>query len=120
MTDKESEFGKGFAYCIGMLLAHAQFKARYKNDENGSIDYSDFFYPAVDHLSELTLPKKISEDLKHRTLHWKSFCLARRLPTYGAPIPSRSDYFWAISEAKEILRLWDEECGIETIKGNYK
>ncbi len=53
---KESEFGKGLCYCLGLFLAH---KGRitsdvktYKSIGDGNRAYSMWFYGATDHLYE--------------------------------------------------------------------
>lgn len=104
-----SEFGKGFTYCIGLFLCHSE---RHYGDKR---DVSSFFYAAADHLFELEIPHTAPVKFQEKVNLFKSFCLSRRLEDN-----SKEDVIKAVQEAKDILREWDEICGISTKKGDYE
>ena len=103
-----SEFGKGFSYCIGLFLMHAE---RY-GDEN---DYRLWFNGAADHLYDLIIPDKLSKKLQNRIKKWQDKCLQWRLDDY-----TKKDKLWAIDEAKYFLRKYDENNNVKVIKGDWE
>jgi len=122
-----SEFGKGFTYNIGMFIAHEKGIKDWQELQSKSLISEGaqmFFYEASDHLFELTLPKKIKKELRLRIKNWQHKCLNWRGPNHPLDTtfnnPTFNDAIWAIDEGKEILRLWDEKCGIKTIKGDFE
>ena len=106
MKDKikaESDFGKGFTYCIGLFLAHAERK-----------EYEMlWFNGAADHLCELEIPENFV--LKEECKAWQDKCLNWRLEDY-----TEKDKVWAIEQAKEFLREWDKQNNIPVEKGEWE
>ena len=105
MKDYKSEFGKGFTYCIGLFLSHAERK------EEG--DYCLWFNGAADHLFELEIPDNFA--LKEECEEWKSKCLHRRLEKY-----TKKDLVWALKQAKKFLLEWDKQNNISCEKGEWE
>jgi hypothetical protein len=103
MSEYKSEFGKGFTYCIGLFLAHAE------KDLNDDL-YNLWFNGAADHLFELEIPESFV--LKDECEKWKHSCLTWRLEKYH-----KNDKYWAIDQAKRFLLEWDKQCGIPVEKG---
>ena len=111
-----SEFGTGFAYCLGLFLAHAE---RPEHAEILLKDYSLWFNAAGDHLFDLcTDPEILGEELAERTKTLKDFVLHRRL-AFDDTV-TKADKFWAIQEAKNLLLLWDEQMKIPSERGQYE
>jgi len=100
-----SEFGKGFTYCIGLFLAHAE-----REDHYGDL----WFNSSADHLFDLRIPEQASYVLKNKISYWQGKCITWRLEKY-----TKEDKLWAIQTAKDILREWDG-LYVETEKGNYE
>lgn len=103
---KSSEFGKGFAYSLGLFLAHAERKW----------DSGLWFNAAADHLFELQAPWWLSKKIKARIKYFKDFCIERRLPNN---VPEK-DKTWAIQEAKDLLLMWDKARIIDAAKGDWE
>ena len=116
MADRESEFGKGLTYCIGLFLAHAERKLC----GDGDIDYGLWFNSSSDHLYELdTLiitdddMKKRIEEWKHKVIHWGH--------GFSPPYATKEDFQWSIEQAKGFLLEIDGKImGVDTIKGSYE
>lgn len=107
---KESEFGKGLTYCLGLFLAHAEREIYHE-------DYNMWFNGASDHLYEIDAdgyPDKIQ--VKVDSL--KSLAL-----TFGHGITdtaSKSDFNACIQDAKDLLLLIDKYHGVKTIKATWE
>jgi len=127
---KSSEFGKGRGYCLGLFLAHTEMYQRqlkaYKSIEAEmkksypDYNYRDeaagmFFYGASDHLYEFEISDVYSTKFIKRAKKFRTFVMGLRLSRKA----TEKDYHWAIKEAKELLRLLDEEHGIKTIKADW-
>ena len=131
----KSEFGKGCGYCLGLFLAHAgDFERRLQTsksmDEKMKLKFPEYdpemeaasmwFYAAADHLYEFVIPDMMSKQFIKRARKLEQFVFARRLVMDSRYKPTKEDVFWAIEEAKELLRLLDEEHGIKTIKAQWR
>ena len=83
-----------------------------------------WFYGSADHLYEFVIPNTMtppmSEKFTNRAEKFVEFVMSKRLVMDPKNKPTKEDVFWAIDEAKELLRLLDEEHGIKTIKADYK
>lgn len=107
-----SEFGKGLAYCLGLFLCHAE-----RGGEVGE-DVNLWFNAASDHLFELqtdAAPEKLRDRLekfRENILHWGH--------GFSAPMPTQGDKKWTIQEAKDLLRLLDQENGVFVERGEYE
>jgi hypothetical protein len=106
-----SEFGKGFSYCLGLFLAHAE-----KERE----DAESWFNSAADHLFEFDA-ENAPESLRERCCVFKWKCIPLRVQWKRDDICATwDDVKWAIQEAKDILREYDRLNGFETEKGDYE
>lgn len=118
---KQSEFGKGCSYCLGLFLAHEwKYSDFAKSSIRKDIAVECFFNAASDHLYELEIPSKASPSLKKRLLLFQKKCL-----TWGhgfrKPSPTEKDFLWATQEAKDLLRIIDEQLlHVKTIKGDWQ
>jgi hypothetical protein len=121
---KKSEFGQGLTYCLGLFLAHEE---RYINDkrmyESSGIETHSavaiWFYGAGDHLFDMVIPDNLSNNLKKRLSKFQNKVLEWRLPMDKKNIATEKNLFWAIEEAKELLRLIDNSMGIKTRKAEW-
>lgn len=128
-----SEFGKGLCYCLGLFLAHTDrlnqdlklYKDMRDKENSGVGDlFSEgravqmWFNGASDHLYELQTDG-VSEELKARliTLQDKALYFGH---SYPEGKPTLKDAHWALQEAKDLLRLIDQERGIQTEKGQWE
>ncbi|MHA1302333.1 MAG: hypothetical protein ACTSPI_01340 [Candidatus Heimdallarchaeaceae archaeon] len=109
---RESEFGKGLTYCLGLFLCHSE---RDYNSIEDDLQHELWFNGAGDHLFELVIPKNLSIKLKNRLKKLQKNVLNWRMSN-----ATKNDKVWAIQEAKELLRLIDEFYGIKTIKGSWE
>jgi hypothetical protein len=115
----KSEFGKGLCYNLGLFLAHAE---RWNQPEIksalGKMWAESWFNSASDHLYELQW-QQAPKHLQKRLKKFADICL-----TFGHGFPEKKateqDLFWALSEAKELLRLIDKSNKIETAKGDFQ
>lgn len=118
---EESEFGKGYAYCLGLFIAHEFHMQEWRKlfKEKGIMDASIWFNGAADHLFELQIPNTLSEEKKKQIIDFKNRCLAFRLCMNGENC-TYEDAQAAVDEAKDLLREWDEFNGISTLKGTWQ
>ena len=108
---EESEFGKGFAYCLGLFLAHAEREVYQE-------DYSLWFSGASDHLYELEIPE-VMEPIAERITIFQDKCLDFR-NMFGSDQVSREDKIEMIQEAKSLLREYDARNGVDVIRGRWE
>ena len=122
---ESSEFGQGLTYCLGLFLAHAERARDIKNSYSKiGLKYQDmwpeiWFNGAADHLFDLVIPSTLSEGLQNRLKNFQSKCLHCRLCLEVNAV-TEEDVKWAIQEAKDLLRMIDQEYGIETIQGQWE
>ena len=118
--EERSEFGKGFAYCLGLFLAHAErFKdKRYKD----KADISDLWFSGVyDHLYELQIDETIlGDELAEKAKAFRSFCSNKRNYFDNAEVVTEADVEWAINEAKTLLLMFDKKVGIDAERGTWQ
>lgn len=122
MKKKESEFGAGLTYCIGLFLAHTERSGRevYKKIGAPPSWAEMWFNGASDHCYELDTStiknKKLREDIekwREKVLHWGH--------GFSEPWAAEKDLDWALGKAKEFLRIIDEKLlKIKTIKGQWE
>jgi len=111
-----SEFGKGFAYCLGLFLAHAE-RTLYGDKLDG--DESLWFSGAGDHVFELcTDPEVLGNDIALKAKSFRQFVLSRRY-SFDNIVP-KEDVYEAIKQAKHLLFLWDVAKGVDCAKGDYE
>lgn len=111
-----SEFGKGFSYCLGLFLAHAE------KDCGQDINYDGhvwlWFHGAADHLLEFDA-ENAPHSLRERCILFKEKCLRWRMALFGEK-PIVDDKEWAIQEAKDILLEYDRLNDFNVEKGEYE
>ena len=118
-----SEFGKGLTYCLALFLCHSERDYLITEDDiaKGIINKPHmWFYGAADHLYDLQIPANLPKDLKKRLKEFKSKVLSWRLPFNAAKNATKEDRWWAIQEAKELIRLIDNHFGVKTQKGDFE
>ena len=113
---KQSEFGKGLTYNLGLFLAHAD---RAQITISGKVDYSLWFNGAADHLYEIEVSVIFKEKLKKRISKFQSKCLNWRL-SWNTKAATQKDFEWAINEAKTLLIEIDKTMGIDVIKASWE
>lgn len=118
-----SEFGKGYAYCLGLFAAHADRAWRDKEVYEGiksGLGPEMWFYCASDHLFELVIPDFLPQEQQDLARNLKELSIRWRM-TYGEQIRATwEDVQWAIQTAKDLLRGLDEHLGIESEKGDWE
>lgn len=120
---QESEFGEGFAYCLGLFLAHEFRIHEYRkiNKQTGRryMDASSWFNGAADHLYGLVAPSSFSDHEKKELENWQDQCLRFRLCMNGETC-TFDDALAATQKAKDMLLDWDRRNGIPAIKGSWE
>lgn len=117
MAKKESEFGRGLTYCIGLFLAHSE---REFFNTGTNRDYSLWFNGASDYLYELDLSKVKNISLRNQLNKWRTKVIHWG---HGAsePFATDEDFNWAIQQAKDFLLEIDINIiGVEAIKGQWE
>lgn len=130
---KESEFGKGLTYCLGLFLCHSERDfhsppalsydknlTELQKAEEIIHRPSLWFYGAGDHLFDLEIPDTLSLNLQARLRKFQSKVLGWRLTMGLDEEPTKDDKVWAIQEAKDLLRAIDKQYGVDTIKGGWE
>lgn len=115
MGDFVSEFGTGFAYCLGLFLCHSE---REEVRGKGG-DYHEahmWFYGAVDHLFELQVPDIFSDEKKAEIQAFRDRCIKYRWGTEA----TWENVTEEIQNAKDFLRQFDEALGIISEKGEWE
>ncbi len=77
-----------------------------------------WFNASSDHFYDIVIPNNFPKELKDRITDLRNKCLEA-----GHGFTGKVNYelvLWSLTEAKELLRLIDEQFGIKTIKANYK
>lgn len=106
-----SEFGKGYAYCLGLFLAHAERHIGDRDKIRGGL----WLYGAADHIFELEIPDQLTDDEKMRADAFKGLVLDQRM----GEVPWK-EVDALIQTAKDLLLEWDKRCGISAEKGDYE
>jgi hypothetical protein len=127
---RESEFGKGLTYCIGMFLAHEwdyhrMVDREIKREQKGHSPVVSapvmWFNGASDHLYDLVVPGQFPDRLKRRLSKFRSFCIDKG---HGFGMDYKTvkpkDVEWALQEARDLLRAIDNQLGVSTIKGEWE
>lgn len=117
-----SEFGKGYAYCLGLFLAHAErvpdMKTRYK----GLAAERPFmwFNAAADHLYELEIPAGYDDERRAEITTWQHNCIKMRMADMHGLDCTWEAVEAALQDAKDLLREYDNFNGIATEKGDFE
>lgn len=109
-----SEFGTGYAYCLGLFLAHAERISEYR--KTSIINASLWFNGAADHLHGLEIPNSIPDEKQAEISEWRLKCLHWRLDDSA----TWEDADKALQTAKDLLLAWDLQCGINAEKGEWE
>lgn len=117
-----SEFGTGFAYNLGLFLCHEErryeLKKRYEGKEY-ALDWPQrWFNGASDHLYDLKIPDNFSH--KESAHEFEAKCFKWKNAMSKTDMPTEDDVSWTIQTAKDLLRAWDVQCGIESEKGEWE
>lgn len=118
-SDDMSEFGTGYAYCLGLFLAHEMRLMDYqrKAKDGGNIfNASMWLYGAADHLFELTAPPSLPLEKREEVENFKDYVLSNRLSdslTFEQAAGMNDT-------AKRLLLEWDLFNGIPAEKGDWE
>lgn len=124
---KKSDFGDGQAYCLGLFLAHAFQLQTFLKDRRdmrkistGLFSDSDavsmWFNGAADHLFGFDYSCFLPGSRNWtRAKRFREKCLEWRMPLL-TKAPTLKNAYWAIEEAKELLRIMDNDRGVATKK----
>lgn len=118
-----SEYGTGYAYCLGLFIAHEKgvdewIAAKAKTGDENNLYPGMWFNGAADHLYELRIPTILPDDRRAEIESWRDQMIANRMD-FGNKV-SFGDVFKAIEYAKALLLEWDKVCGVECEKGEYE
>jgi len=124
LEKEQSDFGRGFTYCLGLFLAHEWKKHEDKiaeiilNEKGIKTSYAMLFMSgAGDHMFDFeaeAAPSQIKErcvNLKEKVLKWR-IDLANECTWESVD--------WALKEAKDILREYDKIQGFNTCKAEWE
>ena len=116
-----SEFGLGFAYCLGLFLAHAEKFSELRSKKELHFPASNWFNAASDHFYDFQVDYA-PPSLKERCVKLRDYCLeaGHGRGLFGAMEVSWDDVDRCIQEAKDILREYDSFNKIPTIKGRWE
>lgn len=112
-----SEFGTGYAYCLGLFLCHDERQRRYK-ENNSASGPSLWFYGAADHLFEMEIPWFLPAKQKRIAREFRARCLDFRHESLRAA--TWLDVDWAIQTAKDLLRMFDATLLIKSERGDFE
>jgi hypothetical protein len=124
MEKEESEFGKGFVYCLILFSKHwwklQTDKKVYESIGRENDAYEMWFYGASDHLFELEVPEMLKGSrIDDLTQEFKTFALRLRLPMDGERTATPEDYKIAFEKVEEIAMLVDKWLGGEPVKAQW-
>lgn len=118
-----SEFGTGYAYCLGLFLAHAE-RAKYYKEIYAKINLSDgadmWFYTAGDHILDMQIPWFIPPMQRRKAKKFRNTVISLRLPLRSDEKATWEDVEWAIQQSKDLLRLFDATLLIKSEKGEWE
>jgi len=109
--EEKYEFGKGFAYNLGLFLAHAE--RGYYNDP------ILWFSGAADHLYDICVdPEILGEDLAAQVVDFRKSMLNKRFD-FDITV-TKQDIDNAVQRAKDLLLQWDQLKGVPCERGWYE
>lgn len=134
---RESEFGTGLVYPIGLYLAHAGRIREMREAEKKSKEFADanklpkvtgelwpqmWFNGASDHLFDIQYPKNMPPRLMNRIDRWSG--KARNFG-HGDGLMGRISISWkdvedSIDEGKAILRAIDRWLDVKSLRGRWE
>ena len=118
---RESDFGKGCVYCIGLFLAHAERFTPRNAIEEEYMSAPAWFNASSDHLYELQIPENFPEKLKNKI---ESFRLEALEIGHGSMMSDEKVTFETVKssilKANEILMDIDNFMGVEVIKAEWQ
>lgn len=110
-----SEFGTGYAYNLGLFLAHAERLEKHFENISPGLGPSMWFCAAGDHLLDLIIPDVLPAKKRGEIAAWKEKCLAQRF----SDATTYQDVAAAISYAKQLLLEWDIACGLAAERADW-
>lgn len=117
MSKDNSSFGKGYSYCLGLFLAHAERMQQYKQTEKifkTTDGPTIWFNSAADHLIELEIPVTLSKKKQLEIEKFRNKCLDNK-----TEVCSWKDVTEAIDKAKILLLEWDKHNKIKSIQADW-
>ena len=105
-----SWFGRGYAYCLGLFLAHAE-----RCNVAGELSAGMALYGAADHIFDLEIPSMLPENDQLKIKTFKDMVMELRLDEV-----SMDQWHSLLQTAKDLLLEWDAFCGIPCEKGDYE
>lgn len=123
LKNRDSEFGQGCIYNLGLFIAH-QYNAYILEEQYSKLTVhiswpEMWFNGAGDHMFDLVIPKNYPIELQERLSYLQTQCLHWRM-SLGEAGATKDNVWWALGEAKELLRLIDEFHGVRTVKGMWE
>ena len=120
MDTNQSEFGRGFSYCLGLFLAHAERdNGIEKMKEKGfNFGYGLWFDGAKDHIFELEIPEIFNTEKKKDVTRFKDFCIGCS-DLLDSDI-TKIDKEKAVQWAKDLLLDFDRASNIPCQKGRWE
>ncbi len=114
-TKKKSDFGAGFAYPLGLFLAHAE---RYNDKRTNPLyNASSWFNSAADHLYDFHPPRSCRNSKYAKEIRgWRDKCIRFRLDDSC----TWKDVDEAIQYAKDLLFNFDLETHNKPVKGQWE
>lgn len=139
-AEETSEFGAGYAYCLGLFLAHEERIHKYREiNEKMSKDIMDasaWFNGAADHLFGLVAPPQFNEEDRRKVMLFRDKCVAFRCWVNGekctwedAVDACKQAQHGHLTTLQQIatdlewqrqLLEWDRINGISATKGDYE
>jgi hypothetical protein len=107
-----SDYGKGFAYNLGLFLAHAERKI---DDRAGAEGKRRWFSGAYDHLIELETSPEVIGAISPEAIRFKDFCRLKA----NDPKANANDIQSAIRWEKRLLYDWDRQNQIPADLADY-
>jgi len=119
-TMKNSEFGTGYAYCLGLFLAHAERDQGGRKDDSGRYGAGTmWFYSAGDHLIDLKIPRTLPKKKREEIKAWHAKCTGYRFLEDGQTCTMK-DVSEAVEYAKQLLLEWDQHNKVTCRKADWR
>lgn len=118
MEEKQSEFGKGITYCLGLFLCHIEKFNIYEPADPNIRDVlaRTWFYGSTDHLYEIN-ETNCSDEINKMITELKDFAFDRRNNLNG----TREDILKCKRRALDILMKIDAEVlHTDVVRGDYE
>ena len=110
---KESEFGKGFVYCLFLFAKHFERKI---NKRDNKEDYMIFFNGAGDHFFDMEIPKQFKKSEIGKLAEWLKDTGIEYRNNYELTGKQVHEFY---QKCEELMILIDEELGVKPIKADW-